>query len=112
MTKDGINAQSSAAFFKSIKEESSVTIEEVVGTLGKTYKWELPVKARASDEVDQLEKSIEEKLGSKWTEARAGLRRSTAYIEKRSLDLALFSSSQAGYTRCCSPEACVNMLCI
>ena len=34
-------------------------MEEVVGTLGKAYKWELPVKARASDKVDQLEKSIE-----------------------------------------------------
>ena len=45
-------------------------MEEVVGTLGKAYKWELPVKARASDEVDQLEKSVEGKLGSKWTEVR------------------------------------------
>ena len=45
-------------------------MEEVVGTLGKAFKWELPLKARASDEVDQLEKSIEGKLGSKWTEVR------------------------------------------
>ena len=67
-TKDGINAQSAAAFFKSIKEESSM--EEVVGTLGKAYKWELPGKAKASDEVDQLEKTIEGRLGSKWTEVR------------------------------------------
>ena len=43
---------------------------EIVGTLGKAYNWELPVKARASDEVDQLEKSVEGKLGSKWTEVR------------------------------------------
>jgi translocation protein SEC63 len=63
--------QSAAAFFKSIKEESS--IEEVLGTLGKAYKWEFPVKARASDEDDQLEKSIEGKLGSKWTEVRRRL---------------------------------------
>ena len=28
------------------------------------------MKARASDEVDQLEKSIEGRLGSKWTEVR------------------------------------------
>ena len=43
-----------------------------MGILGKAYKWdsELPVKAWASDEVDQLEKSIERKLGSKWTEGR------------------------------------------
>jgi hypothetical protein len=33
-------------------------------TSGPKLKWELPVKARASDEVDQLEKSIEGKLGS------------------------------------------------
>ena len=45
-------------------------MEEVVGTLGKAYKWEFPVKARASDEVDQLEKSIEGRLGPKWTEVR------------------------------------------
>jgi translocation protein SEC63 len=45
-------------------------MEEVVGTLGKAYKWELPVKPRASDEVDQLEKSIEGRLGPKWTEVR------------------------------------------
>lgn len=45
-------------------------MEEVVGTLGKAYKWELSVKAKASDELDQLENSIEERLGSKWTEVR------------------------------------------
>ena len=45
-------------------------MEEVVGILGKACKWELPVKARASDKVDQLEKSIEGRLGSKWTEVR------------------------------------------
>ncbi|KAF8960275.1 translocation protein sec63 [Flammula alnicola] len=68
-TKDGINALSAAAFFKSIKEESSV--EEVVSALGKAYKWELPIaKAKSSAELDQLEKTIEEKLGAKWTEVR------------------------------------------
>ena len=45
-------------------------MEEVVGALGKVYKWELPVKARAFVEVDRLEKSIEGKLGPKWTEVR------------------------------------------
>ncbi|KAF8164785.1 Sec63 Brl domain-containing protein [Crassisporium funariophilum] len=68
-TKDGINALSAAAFFKSIKEESSM--EEVVGALGKAYKWELPVtKSKASTEMEQIEKSIKERLGSKWTEVR------------------------------------------
>ena len=45
-------------------------MEEVVGTLGKAYKWELPAKAKVSDEIDQLEKTIAERLGSKWTEVR------------------------------------------
>ena len=46
-----------------------------------------------------------------WSEkARAGVWWSIAYIEKRSLDLALFSFPQAGYTGCCSPTACVNIL--
>ena len=45
-------------------------MEEIVGALGKAYKWELPAKVRASDEVDQLEKSIEGRLGPKWTEVR------------------------------------------
>ena len=35
-----------------------------MGILGRAYKWdsELPVKAWVSDEVDQLEKSIEREL--------------------------------------------------
>jgi len=45
-------------------------MEEVVGTLGKAYKWEFPTKARASDEVDQLEKTIKTRLGSKWAVVR------------------------------------------
>lgn len=45
-------------------------MEEVVGVLGKAYKWELPVDTRVSAEVDQLEKTIEGKLGSKWTQMR------------------------------------------
>ncbi|KJA18200.1 hypothetical protein HYPSUDRAFT_45520 [Hypholoma sublateritium FD-334 SS-4] len=68
-TKDGINAKSAATFFKSVKEESSV--EEVVGVLGKAYKWEVPASsAKSTPELDTLEKTIEEQLGSKWTEVR------------------------------------------
>ncbi|KDR74324.1 hypothetical protein GALMADRAFT_70989 [Galerina marginata CBS 339.88] len=68
-TKDGINAQSAAAFFKSIKEES--TIEECIGALGKAYQWELAAgKSKAGPELAQLEKTIEEKQGAKWTEVR------------------------------------------
>ncbi|KAF9475267.1 translocation protein sec63 [Pholiota conissans] len=68
-TKDGINAKSAAAFFKSMKEES--TVEEVLGTLGKAYKWELPVyKTKASKELDTLEEAVTKELGSKWMEVR------------------------------------------
>ncbi|PPQ86765.1 hypothetical protein CVT25_012410 [Psilocybe cyanescens] len=68
-TKDGINAQSAAVFFKTIKEESSM--EEVVGALGKAYKWELPAsKTKTSAELDALEKTIKEQVGAKWTEVR------------------------------------------
>jgi translocation protein SEC63 len=68
-TKDGVNAQSAAAFFKSLKEES--TMEEVIGTFGKAYQWELPAKSSKSDaELDRLEKEIKKQAVSKWEEAR------------------------------------------
>ncbi|KAF8189741.1 Sec63 Brl domain-containing protein [Pholiota molesta] len=68
-TKDGINAKSAAAFFKSMKEESSA--EELVSALGKAYKWEMPAsKTKASDELNSLEEAIKEELGSRWTEVR------------------------------------------
>ncbi|PPQ88725.1 hypothetical protein CVT25_009671 [Psilocybe cyanescens] len=68
-TKDGINAQSAAAFFKTIKEESS--IEEVVGALGEAYKWELPAgKTKSSVELDALERTIKQQVGAKWMEVR------------------------------------------
>lgn len=68
-TKDGINAQSAAAFFKTIKEESSV--EEVVGALGKAYQWELQaVKTQSKAELDGLETEIKGQLGAKWAEVR------------------------------------------
>jgi len=68
-TKDGINAQSAAAFFKTITEESSV--EEVIGALGKAYQWELSaVKTKSDAELAEIEKVIKELLGAKWTEVR------------------------------------------
>ena len=68
-TKDGINAQSAAAFFKSLKEES--TIEEVVGTLGKAYKWEsTATKGKESSELDTLEKAVAKSASTRWAEVR------------------------------------------
>lgn len=64
-TKDGIHANSAAAFFKTLKEESPM--EDVVSALGKAYKWELSAST-PNAEIDQLEKTVKEKLGSKFTE--------------------------------------------
>ncbi|KAF6759689.1 translocation protein sec63 [Ephemerocybe angulata] len=71
-TKDGINARSAAAFFKSITEEA--TTEEVVSALGKAYEWELPTpkkNAQALDaELDELDKTISQKVGQQYAEVK------------------------------------------
>jgi translocation protein SEC63 len=66
-TKDGIHAESAAAFFKTVKEESSV--EEVVGALGKAYKWEIAA-AQPNAKLDKLEKTIKSQLGARWIDVR------------------------------------------
>lgn len=68
-TKDGINAKSAAAFFTTLKEEA--TMDEIVGTLGKAYQWDLPVSKTSKSEeavLEDLEKQIIEKAGSKYTD--------------------------------------------
>ncbi|KAF9530979.1 Sec63 Brl domain-containing protein [Crepidotus variabilis] len=68
-TKDGIQAESAAVFFKTVKEESG--IEEVVGALGKAYKWEMPAsKQKVKKDLDDLEAQVKEKLGAKWLEVK------------------------------------------
>ncbi len=66
-TKDGVHAESAAAFFKSVKEESS--IDEVLSALGKAYKWEIPI-VKSSTELERLEKTIEQQLGTKWKDVK------------------------------------------
>lgn len=64
-TKDGVNARTAAAFFKSVKEESG--IDDVVGSLGLAYAWESsPVSKKAGAELAELEGSIKERMGSNW----------------------------------------------
>ena len=54
-----------AAFFKSITEESG--IDDVTGSLGKSFQWEFTSKlAKADAELSKLDKQIREKLGPKW----------------------------------------------
>jgi translocation protein SEC63 len=69
-TRDGVNARTAAAFFRSLKEESGM--EDVVGALGKAYQFEPTRAERASAdrELAALEKTIEERLGAKWREVR------------------------------------------
>ncbi|CCM05893.1 uncharacterized protein FIBRA_08131 [Fibroporia radiculosa] len=67
-TKDGVNARTAATFFKGLTEESSM--EEVVGSLGKTLEWERPaVRAtKKDDELSELDNKIKAQLGNHWTE--------------------------------------------
>ncbi|RDB15649.1 Translocation protein sec63 [Hypsizygus marmoreus] len=97
-TKDGVNALSAAAFFKSLKEES--TLEEVIGTFGKAFQWELSEKkSKPVPELDQLEKTIKERVGSKWDEVKklcgsdASRRKALVLIYAHLLRLDITSSS-------------------
>lgn len=70
-TKDGINAKSASAFFKSIREDAST--EDVVGALGKAFEWELPTTkaAHSADaELDELDKAVSSKAGSQYVEVK------------------------------------------
>ncbi|KZT13196.1 uncharacterized protein LAESUDRAFT_669586 [Laetiporus sulphureus 93-53] len=69
-TKDGVNARSAAAFFKSLTEDSG--IDEVVGSLGKAFEWERSSAntAKQEGELLDLEKKIKGKLDGKWDELR------------------------------------------
>ena len=64
-TKDGVNALSAASFFKSLSEDSG--IDDVVGTLGKSYAWESKPPSKSADmELEQLERSVSVKMGADW----------------------------------------------
>ncbi|KAJ4473619.1 Sec63 Brl domain-containing protein [Lentinula aciculospora] len=65
-TKDGVKTTLAAAFFKSLKEDS--TMEDVVGTLGQAYKWEYSTKGKTGDpaELDRLEKNIALAAPKQW----------------------------------------------
>ncbi|TFK88071.1 DnaJ-domain-containing protein [Polyporus arcularius HHB13444] len=66
-TKDGVHAQSAAAFFKSLNEESGM--DDVTASLGKAFEWDVPTKVgKAEADLEQLEKQIKDKLEDKWDE--------------------------------------------
>ncbi|KAG6884804.1 hypothetical protein C0993_008168 [Termitomyces sp. T159_Od127] len=102
-TKDGINASSAAAFFKTLKEDSS--FEEVFGTFAKGFQWELSApKSAQSPELDTLEKQIAEKAGSKYhevkkvcgddTSARTGLILLYAYMLRLDIQSSILRKEQ------------------
>ncbi|THH16920.1 hypothetical protein EW146_g3795 [Bondarzewia mesenterica] len=67
-TKDGIDAQTAARFFKSLTEASG--IDEVVGALGKAVEWERTGKKGGLAELEALEKAIDAKIGQRWKDVR------------------------------------------
>ncbi|KAJ3843252.1 Sec63 Brl domain-containing protein [Lentinula raphanica] len=70
-TKDGIKASSAAAFFKALREDS--TMDDVVAALGKAYKWEsIKAKSKTGDaaELDRLEKNISLVVPKQWETLR------------------------------------------
>ncbi|OAX33624.1 hypothetical protein K503DRAFT_869439 [Rhizopogon vinicolor AM-OR11-026] len=66
-TKDGINVKTAAAFFKALTESSGM--KEVVGVLGKAYRWETTWAGKATG-LQDLEKDINEKIGDQWREVK------------------------------------------
>lgn len=70
-TKDGVNAKSAAAFFKTLKEESAMA--DVVGSLGKAYEYENPspiTSAAEREELKALEKEIALLADKKWMDVK------------------------------------------
>ncbi|KAK7051395.1 secretory subunit [Paramarasmius palmivorus] len=89
-TKDGINARSAAAFFKTLKEDSRM--DEVVGALGKAFQWEQPnvsLKAEEKAELERLEKLISEQAGKSWEIVKSivGVDESAKDSRRRSMTL-------------------------
>lgn len=90
-TKDGITNRSAAFFFKSLKDNANM--QEIVGTLGKAYRWDHPLHMKHSARVDpaleSLEKQIREKAGDKWESVSAltGVEGAEDGVKRRALIL-------------------------
>lgn len=64
-TKDGVNAESAAVFFKGLREDS--IIGDVVGVVGKVYQWESNAKVQETDnELKELETNVAGRMGAEW----------------------------------------------
>jgi translocation protein SEC63 len=72
-TKDGVEVNTAAAFFRTIKEESGMS--DVVGALGHAAEWDAGDKSASKvsqrqQHLDALESAISSKLGNDWSEIR------------------------------------------
>ena len=70
-TKDGVSAKTATAFFKGLKEESTMT--EVVGVLAKAFDWDIPATKTTPHqkaELATLEHEISTRLGATWSEVK------------------------------------------
>ena len=75
ITKDGINARSAAEFFKSMREDSGA--DQVFGTLGKSFSWELSSRSSSSAdaaELQRLDRELTGKVGKPWNSIQSVLR--------------------------------------
>jgi translocation protein SEC63 len=89
-TKDGVSALTAASFFKSLREESGM--DDVVGTLGKSYAWESVQGPKGvGKELEDLEGSVSKKMGKEWSEMLklAGIRKDEEGYERRKRALVL-----------------------
>lgn len=66
-TKEGIHARSAAAFFLSLREDSS--LDETLVALAQAYQWDRPSQKKSSEidaAIDSLDKAIGSKIEKKW----------------------------------------------
>jgi translocation protein SEC63 len=67
-TKDGVYTSTAASFFKSLRPESD--IDEVVGTLVRSFEWEGTMLRVGNEELHVLEESIEKSNIVNWAEMK------------------------------------------
>ncbi|TFY83259.1 hypothetical protein EWM64_g752 [Hericium alpestre] len=67
-TKDGIHAQTAAAFFKALTENSG--IEEILRALGSAIERQRVSANGTENELREIEKAVESQLGTRWSDLK------------------------------------------
>ncbi|KAA1465883.1 DnaJ-domain-containing protein [Dentipellis sp. KUC8613] len=68
-TKDGINAQTASAFFKSLNENSGV--QDIIDTLSKAVEWQHVERKGADKELKELDEAIGAEIDGRWKELKS-----------------------------------------